>query len=322
MAKHIDIDQRRRGREAQRPGEIPAPGWRDILLRTRAGMNENNLSLVAAGVAFYLLLSIFPALAAMISIYGLIADPVEVERQMSSMMAIMPPQAADILLGQMRQLASQPSGGLSVGVAVGVLLALWSASKGVKALIQGLNIAYDEREKRGFIKLNAVALLLTVGGIVVGMLTLALVAVLPALLSILKLPDTLSALLSLSRWPILLVVLAVSLAVVYRYAPSRDQPQWRWASPGAAVAIGIWLLASIGFSVYVANFGSYSKTYGSVGAIVILMTWFYLSSYVVLAGAKLNAEMEHQTGRDTTVGPERPLGERDAQVADTVGKRP
>lgn len=241
---------------------------------------------------------------------------------MSSMMAIMPPQAADILLGQMRQLASQPSGGLSVGVAVGVLLALWSASKGVKALIQGLNIAYDEREKRGFIKLNAVALLLTVGGIVVGMLTLALVAVLPALLSILKLPDTLSALLSLSRWPILLVVLAVSLAVVYRYAPSRDQPQWRWASPGAAVAIGIWLLASIGFSVYVANFGSYSKTYGSVGAIVILMTWFYLSSYVVLAGAKLNAEMEHQTGRDTTVGPERPLGERDAQVADTVGKRP
>ena len=322
MAKHIDIDQRRRGREAQRPGEIPAPGWRDILLRTRAGMNENNLSLVAAGVAFYLLLSIFPALAAMISIYGLIADPVEVERQMSSMMAIMPPQAADILLGQMRQLASQPSGGLSVGVAVGVLLALWSASKGVKALIQGLNIAYDEREKRGFIKLNAVALLLTVGGIVVGMLTLALVAVLPALLSILKLPDTLSALLSLSRWPILLVVLAVSLAVVYRYAPSRDQPQWRWASPGAAVAIGIWLLASIGFSVYVANFGSYSKTYGSVGAIVILMTWFYLSSYVVLAGAKLNAEMEHQTGRDTTDGPERPLGERDAQVADTVGKRP
>lgn len=322
MAKHIDIDQRRRGREAQRPGEIPAPGWRDILLRTRAGMNENNLSLVAAGVAFYLLLSIFPALAAMISIYGLIADPVEVERQMSSMMAIMPPQAADILLGQMRQLASQPSGGLSVGVAVGVLLALWSASKGVKALIQGLNIAYDEREKRGFIKLNAVALLLTVGGIVVGMLTLALVAVLPALLSILKLPDTLSALLSLSRWPILLVVLAVSLAVVYRYAPSRDQPQWRWASPGAAVAIGIWLLASIGFSVYVANFGSYSKTYGSVGAIVILMTWFYLFSYVVLAGAKLNAEMEHQTGRDTTVGPERPLGERDAQVADTVGKRP
>lgn len=322
MAKRIDIDERRRGREASGPTEIPKPGWRDILLRTKAEMDRDNMSLVAAGVAFYMLLAIFPALAAMISIYGLVADPVQVEQQMSGAMEVMPPEAADILRGQMSQLAAQSPDGLSMGVILGVVLTLWSASKGIKALMQGLNIAYDERETRGFFKLNAVALLLTLGGLVVGMLTLSLVAVLPAILSLLPLPDVLSILVRLARWPILLGVLIVALAVVYRYAPSRDQPKWRWTSPGAAVAIGIWLLASIGFSVYVSNFGSYSKTYGSVGAVIILMTWFYLSSYVVLAGAELNAEIEHQTRRDTTKGPEQPMGERDAHVADTIGKRP
>lgn len=321
MAKHISIEEKRRGREASRPTEIPKLGWKDILLRTKQEASRDYIGLVAAGVAFYSLLAIFPALAALISIYGLVADPVDIERQMNAVMGIIPEEAAGILQQQLQSLASQPDAGLSIGVAVGILLALWSTASGIKALIQGLNIAYDEEERRGFFKLNGIALLLTLGGVLFAILALSLIAVLPAVINLLNLSGPLATAASLLSWPLLLVMVIAGLAVIYRYGPSRNEPRWRWVSWGAGVATGLWLVGSILFSVYVANFGNYGKTYGSVGAIVILMMWFYLSAYAVLLGAELNAEIEHQTKRDTTEQHDKPMGRRGAYVADTVGER-
>lgn len=330
MAKRYDISEHRRaraaqddrGREAERPGDIPKPGWRDVLKRTKSELSRDNVGLISAGVAFYALLAIFPAIAAVISVYGLVADPADVERQMSSLLAVIPQQAAEILRQQMQNVASHPTTGLGFGALFGVLLAIWSASKGTKALMQGLNIANDEEESRGFLKLNATALALTAGGIVFAAVALGLIAVLPALLGNLGLPSALQTAVSLLRWPLLLAALMVALGVVYRYGPSRDKPQWRWLNWGAGIATVAWLAASILFSVYVSNFGSYGETYGSVGAVVVLMMWFFLSAYVTLLGAELNAEMERQTRRDTTMGRSQPMGQRGAHAADTVGRSP
>lgn len=322
MARRYDIQEYQRGREAERPRDIPRAGWRDILLRTRSEMSEDYMGITAAGVAFYLLLAIFPALAALVSIYGLMFDPADVQRQMQGAMAVLPSQAAGILEGQLRSLTAQPSSGLGVGLIVGLLLAVWSSAKGVKALIQGLNIVYDEEERRGFFKLNAIALALTVAGLVFGVVTLALIAVVPALLGNLNLPEPLRVAISLIRWPILLVAVTLALAALYRFGPNRDQPRWQWVSWGAGVATVLWLVGSVLFSVYVANFGNYSQTYGSVGAVVVLMMWFFLTAYSILLGAELNAEIEHQTRRDTTEGEPQPMGQRGAHAADTLGRRP
>lgn len=319
MAKRFDIHDGR-GRDAEHPKEIPKPGWIDILLRTKNRLSQDYIGLVSAGVAFYALLAIFPALAAVISIYGLIADPASIEQQINSTMTVLPPEAANILRQQLQNLTSQPRAGLGIGLVVGIGLALWSAAKGVKALLQGLNIAYSEQERRGFIKLNAMALLLTFGGVLFAILALGLIAVLPAVINLLKLEGIAASIISLLSWPLLLIAVMVALAVLYRFGPSRTQARWRWLNWGVAVATALWLVGSFMFSVYVSNFGSYSKTYGSVGAIVILMLWFFLSAYSILLGAELNAEIEHQTMRDSTRGPEQPLGSRGAHVADTVGE--
>lgn len=321
MAKRYDIRQAR-GREADTPGQIPKAGWRDVLLRTKREVSDDYMGLVAAGVAFFGLLAIFPALAALVSIYGLVADPAQVEQQMSGVLGMLPPQAAEILQNQMRSVASQPSTGLGWGVALGLLFTLWSAAKGVKALMQGLNIAYDEEESRGFFKLNGMALLLTVGAIVFGALALGLIAILPPVLSALGLPGWAETVISLLRWPLLAAAVVGMLAVLYRFGPDREEPKWRWVNWGSGVATVLWLVGSILFSVYVSNFGNYSETYGSLGAVVVLMMWFYLTSFVVLLGAELNAEMEHQTRRDTTEGRPEAMGERGAHVADTLGRKP
>jgi membrane protein len=321
MAKRIDIDDHRRGRDASRPRDIPKAGWKDILKRTKKETSRDYMSLVAGGVAFYGLLAIFPALAAVVSIWGLVADPATVEQQLSGAMGFLPPQAAEILRSQLQGVAGQSGAGLGLGVAIGILGALWSAAKGTKALMQGLNIAYDEEERRGFLKLNAIALALTFGAMLFAIVTLGLIAVLPAVLNVMNISGTIATAITLLKWPVLLAVIVVGLAVLYRYAPSRDQPEWRWVSWGAGVGTALWLVGSIAFSVYVQNFGNYDKTYGSVGAIVVLMMWFWLTAYSILLGAELNAEMEHQTKRDTTRGAPRPMGERDAHAADTLGRR-
>ncbi len=310
-----------RGRRAERPGQIPPQGWLDVLMRVKDELNRDHMSMAAAGVAFYALLALFPAIISMISIYGLVFDPADVERQMQSVMGVMPEQAASIIQQRLSTLVSQSSTGLGWGAALGVLFALWSAAKGVKAVMKALNMAYDEDEKRGFIKLNAVALALTLVSVLFTLLALTLIAILPAVVGFLGLPSWMETAVSLARWPILLFVVLTILSVFYRYAPSRQNAQWRWVSWGAAGATLLWILGSILFSFYVSNFGSYNETYGSLGAVVVLLMWLWLSSYIMLLGAEVNAELEHQTERDTTDEPDKPLGARGAYVADTVGKK-
>ena len=307
-----------RGREADRPGEIPKAGWKDILFRVKDEMSADNVSMVAAGVAFYVLLAIFPAIAALVSIYGLFADPASVQQHVDMLGQFMPQSALTIIEEQMRRVASSGQGALSFGVAIGILAALWSAAKGMKALIEALNIVYDEQESRGFIKLNAVALLLTLGLMLFLIVALGTVVVLPALFGNIGLGALVQNLIAWLRWPALALVLIVVLAILYRLAPDRDRPQWRWVSWGAVAATVVWIIGSIAFSWYVRNFGSYNETYGSVAAVVILMMWFWISALVILMGAEVNAEMEHQTRRDTTSGRGEPMGRRGAYVADTV----
>ena len=310
-----------RGRRADRPSQIPRPGWRDILLRTWKEISDDHVSLIAAGVGFYGLLALFPALAALISIWGLLFDPQQIEQQIETMSGFLPADAATIVRDQARTIAAG-SGGLSVAAAGGILLALYSAAKGMKALLEGLNIIYDEQEERGFIKLNLVALGLTLVMIVAMLAALGAIIIVPILLGAVGLGPVAETLVNLLRWPLLFVVALFILAIIYRYGPSRAQPRWRWVSWGAAVATVLWLLGSIAFSIYVQNFGSYNETYGSIGAVIILLMWFWLSAFSVLLGAELNAEMEHQTERDSTTGESRPRGRRGAYVADHVGEVP
>ncbi|MBP2297669.1 YihY/virulence factor BrkB family protein [Azospirillum picis] len=314
-----------RGRTADSPSEIPKRGWKDILLRVWDEQSKDNVSMLAAGVAYYALLAIFPAVAALVSIYGLVADPSMIENQLSQLAGLLPPESLSIIRDQANKVATAPSQGLSFGLIFGLLLTLWSASRGTNSLVNALNIAYGEKETRGFITLAALSMGLTVGGLLFVIVAMVLIVAVPAAINIVGLQDTpIGWIASLARWPILAVAIMIALAVFYRYAPDRREPQWRWVTWGSAAATVVWLLGSLGFSIYVSNFGSYNETYGSVGAVVVLLLWFNLTSYVVLLGAELNAEIEHQTARDTTDrdgGPARPMGRRDAYVADTVGER-
>ena len=310
-----------RGRAAETPREIPAPGWRDVLWRVKAEMSRDNLSLVAAGVAFYALLAIFPAIAAVVSIYGLVADPQTVEQQLAATSQVLPEQARSIIEEQLTRVTSGASTALGFGAIIGLLLAIWSANKGTQSLITALNIVYDEEEKRGFVRLTLISLGLTLGIFLFLIVCIAALAVMPALFGNLGLPEDIRRLASWLRWPILGLAFVIGLAAFYRFAPSRDAPRWRWVSWGAVLATVLWLIGSALFSWYVANFGSYNETYGSIGAVVVLMMWLWLSALIVLLGAELNAEMEHQTERDTTRGRGQPLGERGAYVADTVGEK-
>lgn len=307
-----------RGGYADSPTEIPARGWWAIVKRVPRQVSDNRLMAEAAGVTFYGLLAIFPALAALVSLYGLVADPATISAHLSDFAGMVPGGGMEILNDQLKQLASHSGGTLSLGAVVGLLAALWSANGGTKALFDALNVVYGEREKRGFILRTAISLAVTLGTLVFVLLALAAVIAIPVILQFIGLGMASDLLLRILRWPLLLVGLTVLLAFIYRFGPSREQARWRWVSWGGAFAAVVWVLGSIAFSWYVANFGTYNKTYGSLGAIVGFMTWLWLSSLVVLVGAQLNAEMEHQTIRDSTTGPEKPLGTRGATKADEV----
>jgi membrane protein len=321
MAMGTDGRDADRGRQAESPSEIPAKGWRDIALRVKREASEDNVSIIAGGVAYYGFLAIFPALAALVLEYGLFADPSTVQRELTSVSAI-PPAVRDVLAQQLASLARQSDGSLGFGVLLSLVVALWSASKGMSALIASLNIAYDEKERRGFFHRTGVTLLFTVGAIVAAAFALALVAVVPAAVPRLGLPGTVTMVIVWARWPILAAAVLGGLATLYRYGPSRERPRWQWVTWGSAIATAVWLAASAGFSYFVSRFGNYNKTYGSVAAIAILLTWFLLSAYVVIFGAELNGEIEHQTAKDTTTGAPQPLGRRGARYADTVGDTP
>ena len=309
-----------RGREARRPGEIPRKGWKDVLWRVKNQVKEDKLSIIAAGVAFYGLLAIFPALIALVSIYGLAFDPRQVEEQFSAMARVLPPDAANVILGQLHDLTSRDTAALGVAAIGGLLLALWSASSGMRTLMEALNVAYDEEERRGFLRFYGTALVLTLGAIFGALFAIVIVVGLPLVLRFLGLDETFKWLIAGAVWPVLIVTVMVGLSIVYRYGPCRRNARWRWVTPGSIAATVLWIIGSLLFSLYVTRFGSYNETYGSVGAIVILLMWFLLSSYAVLIGAELNSELERQTRKDTTEGREKPLGARGAYAADTVGE--
>ena len=317
-ASHDPARQNDRGRQADAPGDVPSRGWLDILTRTKEELARDNLSIVAAGVAFYSFLAFVPALGAVIALYALISDPVQVSRHIESLAGIMPGEILPLLREQMTRLAEENKAA-GVSAILSIVLAVYGSSKAATALIQGLNITYDEEEKRGFFNIQGVALMLTLCAVIGAIVAIFLVTILPVALQFLHLPRGTETLASWLRWPILVGGFMFALAVLYRYAPSRDEPQWKWVSWGAGVATGLWVLGSAAFSLYVSTIGNYDKTYGSLGTLVVFLFWLFLTAFVVLIGAELNSEMERQTAKDTTKGPTKPMGSRRAHSAEKLG---
>ena len=271
-------------------------GWTEAARRALADFSRHRVTTEAAGVTFYSLLAIFPAVAALVSLYALFADPATIGAQLDSMSSVLPGGAIDVVRDQMTRVAQHGHGTLGVGLVVGVIIALWSANGGTKSLFDALNIVYGIREERGFVKLNAISLAMTVGGIAFMLIAAAAVIVLPGALGFAALPGFIDAAIRVLRWPALLVVVAIGLAAIYRYGPHRRDAQWRWITAGSAFAAIGWLVASLAFSWYAANFGSYNATYGSLGAIIGFMMWIWLSAIVVLAGAEIDATIESGRG--------------------------
>jgi membrane protein len=308
-----------RGRRATAPWQIPWAGWKDILWRVYASINDNRLLAVAAGVVFYSLLAIFPAIAAFVSLYGLIADASTIDSHLSLAAGIFPAGAVDILHEQITRLTAKTDAKLGLGFITGLAIALWSANAGMKGIIDALNVVYDEKEKRSFVKLNLLSLLFTLIAILSLMIALAAVVIAPIVFSAAGLSSLLGLAIKVLRWPLLLVLAALALSAIYRYGPSRTEARWQWLSVGSVAAAITWLIGSVLFSWYIAHFGAYNATYGSLGAAVGMMMWMWISAIVILLGGELNAEIEHQTAHDSTVGSEKPLGERGAVMADTIG---
>ena len=308
------------GRDARSPVEIPRRGWLDILYRVWTDIDDDRVFALAAGVAYYSLLALFPAIGVIVSLYGFVADPASVERDIAELAFILPSGGMEVIGGQLHRLASQPPRALGLAFLVSLAISLWSANAGMKALFDALNVVYDETEKRGFFRLNAISLLFTALALVFVVLALVGVVVVPVVLSFVGLGSVAGTLVWLLRWPALLLLTVVGLSLLYRFGPSRREARWQWISWGSAVAALVWIGGSMLFSWYVARFDSYGATYGSLGAVVGFLTWIWLSTVVFLIGAELNAEAEHQTARDSTVGGDKPMGRRGAVMADTLGK--
>ena len=309
-----------RGRGANRPSEIPPLGWKDIAWRLWEEFNKDRILLIAAGASFYLLLALFPALAAFVSLYGFVADPVTIADHVAYLGGLLPAGGLDIIRQQLLALARQDHSALGAGFFVGLAIALWSANSGIKALFDAMNIAYEETEKRSFLKLNLLSVTFTIGAILIGIGLLLTVGIIPAVLAYLYLDMWTEWLVAVARWPGLMLATMVGISLLYRFGPSREHAKWRWLSWGAVLATLGWIAASWLFSFYLQNFADYNATYGSLGAVVGLMMWTWISVIIVIVGAAVNAEMEHQTARDSTTGPPLPMGERGAFVADTLGK--
>jgi membrane protein len=308
-----------RGRLASSPSEIPARGWKDVLLRVYSNISKHRVLALAAGMTYYSLLAIFPAIAALVAVYGLFADPTAITRHLDQVSGILPGGALDVARDQLTRVASKGSGTLGTTFVVGLLISLWSANAAMKSLFDTLNIVYSETEKREFLKLNAVSLSFTLAGIVFVLAALGAVVIIPVLLNFVGLSNFADLMLRIARWPSMFVAVALALALIYRYGPSREAPRWRWITWGSAAAAVLWLAASALFSWYAASFGKFNETYGSLGAVIGFMTWLWISAIVILLGAELDSEMEHQTARDTTTGSPKPMGSRGATMADTVG---
>ncbi|WP_236020636.1 YihY/virulence factor BrkB family protein [Devosia sediminis] len=308
------------GRHADSPQNIPPTGWKDVLWRTYREINDDRVTLIAAAVTYYLLLALFPTLTAFVSIYGLFVSPATVGEHIRLLAAVVPEGGMAIIDEQITRLASTGNTTLGMALLISLAIALWSASAGIKTMFEAMNVAYDETEKRNFFVLNGTALLFTLAGIVAGMVMATTAVVVPAVLGFVGLRSGIEGMLRVGSYVLLALVLMLSLAALYRFGPSRQQAKWRWVSPGALLASAIIVVVSLLFSWYAANFGNYDATYGSLGGLIALLTWMWISVTAVIIGAELNSESERQTRRDSTVGADAPLGYRDAVVADTVGE--
>jgi membrane protein len=317
--QEIRATEHGRGRNARSPSQIPWRGWKDIALRTWQETQEDRLLALAAGVVFYALVALVPAVAAGVSFYALFADAGTIGKHLSLAAGIVPADVLDMLRDEIARIASKSDGRLTFGFLLGLAVALWSANAGMKAIFDALNIIYDEQEMRSWVRLNLISLFFTVCAIGAVLLAVGAVVIFPLLLAAFGLSSLDEPIIGYLRWPVLCVLIILGLAVLYRYGPSRRPAKWRWINVGSMFAAAAWLAVSSLFSWYLANFANYNATYGSLGAVVGLMMWMWLSTIVVLVGAELNSEIEHQTAHDTTVGPARPLGGRGAVMADTVG---
>lgn len=307
-----------RGQQARSPMQLPLIAWWDILRRTFKHMSEDNLSLISAGVAFYFLMAIFPMLAALISVYGLLVSPQDLQEHLVHLIGIIPEQSRDLLEEQMERLLSKSDTALSAGVFFSTVLAVWSASKGTQAMVTASNITYGEKQVRNFFMAMVIRFVITICAVLVLIFALFLITLLPLLFEMIGLKSYASAIVKWLTWPILAIVFNLALAAFYRFAPHRRNAKWRWVTPGAALASGIWIICSAGFSIYLTNFASYDETYGSLGSVVVLLMWFYLTAFIILLGSEFNAAMEHQTLQDSTHGPKHEMGRRGARVADTI----
>lgn len=285
-------------------------------------LGDDNISLVAAGVALNTLLAVFPAMAVLASIYGMFASPAEVGKEIAPFYGILPHDAAAIVQAQLQALARPRANTLGIAAIVSFVVSIYYSSQGVSALMSATNIAYSEGERRGFFKRLVVAFGFAIGAVVGFVVMLLLTVAVPLGLQHLPLPSFINEAVLALRWVLLWLFAVLGLALVYRYAPSRENPRWRWVSWGSVIAATLWLVSSVLFSFYVRDFGSYGKTYGALGGVIVLLMWFYLQSLSIILGAEFNAEAEHQTAVDTTRGPPAAMGERGAYVADTLGKRP
>ena len=316
---HGDPTDDKRGRFADTPNDIPLSGFLDVFWRVVSQFGEDRVTLIAAGVTYYILLALFPALAALVSLYGVVADPLTIAKHVDFLSTVFPPGSFDLILAQLDALARQKNSTLSIGVIGGFLIALWSANNGIKALFQAMNVAYGENEKRGLIRLNLFSLSFTFGAIIVAIALITAVGVVPVLLAYLWLDRWAELLAALSRWPVLLLLVGAAISMLYRYGPSRERAKIRWLTWGAAFSASLWLIASILFSFYIENFADYNATYGTLGALIGFMVWIWISVIILIVGAEINAELERQTTCDSTTGTPLPMGQRGAFVADTVG---
>jgi membrane protein len=291
-AGHTRFERQRSRDRADTSGAVPRRRWKDVAVRTWKAMKRDNVPLLAAGVAFFGLLALVPSLVAFVSTYGLVADPDEVQTNVDDALAAAPTEVRDLVESQLSSIVESEPSGLQLGALIGLVVALWSASAGMKHLVSAVNQAYGEEEGRGFVRLRGLALGLTIGAIVLLAVTAALLLVLPRTLDGSGSEGALRDAVMIVRWPVFAVLAMVGLSILYRLAPDRPGSRWRWMSPGAVFATVGWLLASVGFAIYTANFGNYNETYGALGAIIVVMLWLYITAYVVIAGAELNSELE------------------------------
>ena len=310
-----------RGRLARLPRQVSYKGWWDVAWRVKDQIAADNVSIIAGGLALFGLLAVFPSLAAAVAIYGLIGSPEAIAAQAQTYSELLPQGTLQIIQAQLNDLARQQPNTLSTGAIVGFLLALWSARRGMVALITAMNVAYNEHERRGFFHRLALSLLFTISGVIGFVLVVLLGLAVPVLIGLLPLGGAGEWVLLCLRWALLWLIAVLALSALYRFAPHRDKARWHWVSWGSGIAATLWLIGSILFALYVRNFDTFGRTYGAIGGVVVMLMWFYVSAFVVILGAEINSELERQTVRDTTEGEPKPLGERGAFSADTVGPR-